>query len=169
MQTWHWAAQRSLLRKPGFNSPRGRQWYKRGLVVCLARPVPRADKPRQQRYVDFCRKAATGTTVRKVRPVSNGDWAALQNPGFANARIDVPLATAGGASGPATERLRRGLRNRGRHVPLSIVLSAGTTSTAPATRIGSFRSGFPRTMPRAPGAMNFRRPHPSALLPRHRQ
>jgi prepilin-type N-terminal cleavage/methylation domain-containing protein/prepilin-type processing-associated H-X9-DG protein len=33
---------------------------------------------------------------------SNGDWAS-PNPGFANARIDVP-GSAGGASGPATER-----------------------------------------------------------------
>jgi prepilin-type N-terminal cleavage/methylation domain-containing protein/prepilin-type processing-associated H-X9-DG protein len=33
---------------------------------------------------------------------SNGDWA-CPYPGFANARIDVP-GTAGGASGPATER-----------------------------------------------------------------
>ena len=33
---------------------------------------------------------------------SNGDWAS-PNPGFSNARIDVP-GDAGGASGPATER-----------------------------------------------------------------
>jgi prepilin-type N-terminal cleavage/methylation domain-containing protein/prepilin-type processing-associated H-X9-DG protein len=36
------------------------------------------------------------------QPGSNGDWAS-PNPGFANARIDVP-GTVGGASGPATER-----------------------------------------------------------------
>ena len=36
------------------------------------------------------------------QPGSNGDWAS-PNPGFANARIDVP-GSDGGATGPATER-----------------------------------------------------------------